>query len=204
MMKVVVFISGRGSNLAAMIADQSTYQITHVISNNKHIKGLETAHNNGISSTYINWQNKSQAEQISLEILAELQPDLIVLAGFMKILSAEFIRHYNNKIINIHPSLLPDFPGLNTHQRVIDANKTIHGATVHFVDKQLDHGQIIAQTKLAVEKTDSAKSLADKIIIKEHKLLNHCVGLIAKRVIYWQNDVLIYNNNPLEKPLIIE
>ena len=204
MMKVVVFISGRGSNLAAMIADQTTYQITHVISNSKHAKGLEIAHNNGISSTYINWQNCHQAEKICLEVLAEQQPGLIVLAGFMKILSAEFVRHYKNKIINIHPSLLPDFPGLNTHQRVIDANKTVHGATVHFVDNQLDHGQIIAQTRLAVEKTDNPQSLADKIIIKEHKLLNHCVGLIAKGVISWQNDVLIYNNNSLEKPLVIE
>lgn len=203
-MNLVVFISGRGSNLEALLKDQSGYQITHVIGNKKNIKGFEIAKQYAVAHSFINWSDKTQAETIANEILSEEQPDLIVLAGFMKILSNDFVNQFKNKIINIHPSLLPAYPGLNTHQRVLDDKQTEHGASVHFVDGLLDHGKVVSQTVINVEKNDTADSLADRLIQKEHKLLIKTVGLIANKQIYWDKNQLLFNNNSLKKPIIIK
>lgn len=203
-MNIVVFISGRGSNLEALLNDQCGYKITHVIGNKKNIKGFEVAKRHGITHSYINWSDKNQAEQIASEIINEEQPELIILAGFMKILSGDFVSRHQNKIINIHPSLLPAYPGLNTHQRVLDDQQTRHGASVHYVDSLLDHGKVISQTYIDVEKNDTAHSLADKLITKEHKLLVATAGLIANNQIYWQENQLLFNDKPLEKPIVIE
>ena len=203
MIKIIVFISGRGSNLAALIEDENKYNICHVISNKKDAKGLSIAQAQGGTNSYINWSDRTRAELIATNIINTEAPDLIVLAGFMKILSTEFTDNFKYKIINIHPSLLPDYPGLNTHQRVLDDNKTIHGASVHFVDGQLDHGKTISQTQITVDNKDTSASLANKLIPKEHKLLTHTVGLIANKQIYWHNDCLLFNGKPLEKPLLI-
>lgn len=202
-MKIVVFISGRGSNLAALLKDQTGYQITHVIANKKNIRGFEIAQHHGITHSYINWTDKLQAEKIATEILDDEQPDLIVLAGFMRVLSAEFVGQFKNKIINIHPSLLPAYPGLNTHQRVLDDQQTEHGASVHYVDSLLDHGQVISQTHIKVNHNDTAATLEEKLITKEHKLLVHTVGQIANQNIYWQGEILMYQDKPLEQPLLI-
>lgn len=204
MIKIVVFISGRGSNLEALLKDENNYQVCHVISNKQDIKGLAIAHAQGVTNSYINWSDRNRAEQISTNIIKGEAPDLIVLAGFMKILSTEFTDRFKNKIINIHPSLLPEYPGLNTHQRVLDDNKTTHGASIHFVDGLLDHGKTISQIQIPVDHNDTAKTLANKLITKEHKLLTLTVGLIAKQQIYWQNGCLLFNGKPLEKPLVIE
>ncbi len=202
-MNIVVFISGRGSNLEALLNDQNNYQITHVIGSKKGIKGFDVAEKHGITHSYINWQDKNRAEAITLEILSEEQPDLIVLAGFMKILSADFVAQFKNKIINIHPSLLPAYPGLHTHQRVLNDKQTEHGASIHFVDSLLDHGQVISQTRIKVNPEDNAESLASKLITKEHKLLVETVGQIANEQIRWHNNTLFHNNIPLEKPIVI-
>ncbi|MCB1584265.1 MAG: phosphoribosylglycinamide formyltransferase [Xanthomonadales bacterium] len=201
-MNIVVFISGRGSNLKALLKDQNGYQVTHVISDKRGIKGFDVAKQFGIPHSYINWKERPKAEAIATEILTEEQPDLIVLAGFMKVLSANFVEKFHHQIINIHPSLLPDYPGLNTHQRVLNDRKTEHGASVHFVDNQLDHGQIISQTRIAVETHDTAESLATKLILKEHKLLVQTVGQIANKYLFWRDNTLFYIDKPLQKPLV--
>lgn len=203
-MKAVVFISGRGSNLDALLRHQDGYQVTHVIANKKNIKGFDVAQNHGVSYSYICWKNKAIAEQIALDIINECQADFIILAGFMKILSADFVSHFKNKIINIHPSLLPDFPGLNTHQRALDDDRKIHGASVHFVDSLLDHGQVISQIHINISTNDTAETLAEKLISKEHKLLTYTVGQIAKQLIFWHNNVLFHENKPLKQPIILE
>lgn len=202
-MNIVVFISGRGSNLEALLNDQNGYQITHVIGNKKGIKGFDVANTHGVKHSYINWQDRSRAEKIAHDVLKDEKPDLIVLAGFMKILSPEFVAHFKKRIINIHPSLLPAYPGLQTHQRVLNDKQTKHGASVHYVDSLLDHGQVISQTHIIIEPDDTAESLANKLIKKEHKLLVQTVGQIATNQITWLNETLYYNDKPLEKPIVI-
>ncbi|MFC3193661.1 phosphoribosylglycinamide formyltransferase [Marinicella sediminis] len=202
-MKVVVLISGRGSNLEALLQDQSGYQITHVISNNPTAKGLEIAHHYGVTNSYLDWTDRQKAEQFLLDISGQEQADLVILAGFMKILSAELVDRLFPKIINIHPSLLPDYPGLNTHQRVLEDQRDWHGATVHLVDSQLDHGPRISQTTIPVTAADNATSLAEKLLRKEHKLLTRTVGLMAQQQILWQDQQLMYKQQPLTKPLMM-
>ncbi len=204
MMNVVVFISGRGSNLTALLDDQQGYNIKHVISNNTEAGGLKIAHERGITNTVINWSDKVRAESFAAEIINQESAELVILAGFMRILSSNFTDTFNQKIINIHPSLLPDYPGLNTHQRVIDDQRGIHGASVHYVDGQLDHGQVISQTKIKVNTNDTATSLANQLIQKEHKLLTFTVGLIAEHKIYWEKNCLIYHNQPLLEPILLK
>ena len=203
-MQVVVLISGRGSNLEALIKQQNNYTITHVISNNFSAKGITIAKNHGITNTCINWSDRIAAENILIKVIQECQADLIVLAGFMRILSAQVLSSFHNKIINIHPSLLPKYPGLNTHQKVIDNKDKMHGATVHLVDNQLDHGRIIAQTQFKVGSEKDAKKLADQLIFKEHKLLTTVMSLIGSSDITWDNDCIYMQNKKMNKPLIVE
>ena len=179
MMNVVVLISGRGSNLEALMNHQEGYQVTHVVSNKATAKGLEIARDRGVTNTYINWQDPNQAEQMLSDLMSTCQPDLIVLAGFMRILSAGFVNQFNNKIINIHPSLLPKYPGLNTHRQVLKNQDPFHGATVHLVTDQLDRGQILAQTKIAVNNQWNEDQLAAALLEKEHELLTRVVGQMA-------------------------
>ena len=204
-MKVVVFISGRGSNLAALLNAQkkSGFEVVHVISNKAAAYGLEIAQQNGVNNSHIVWTDKEKGEQYATEVLNQIKPDLIVLAGFMKVLSADFVAQFENKIINIHPSLLPLYPGLNTHQRAIDDGQTQHGASVHLVDDQLDHGLVLSQCHVDITKNDTAESLADKLISKEHRLLTQTVALIAANKLTW-HDSLSLNDEPLASALVIE
>ncbi|WP_154223425.1 phosphoribosylglycinamide formyltransferase [Marinicella rhabdoformis] len=204
-MKVVVFISGRGSNLAALLNAQQSggFEVVHVISNKASAYGLEIAQENGVNNSHIVWTDKQQGEQYAIEVLNQVKPDLIVLAGFMKVLSAQFVAQFENKIINIHPSLLPLYPGLNTHQRAIDDGQTIHGASVHLVDDQLDHGLVLSQCHVEITQQDTADSLAVKLITKEHRLLTETVALIAANKLTWI-DSLALNGEPLASALVIE
>ncbi len=204
-MKLVVFISGRGSNLAALLKNQAQngYEVAHVISNKASALGLEIAQEHGVNNSHIVWTDRNQGEQHATEILNQVKPDLIVLAGFMKVLSAEFVAQFENKIINIHPSLLPLYPGLNTHQRAINDGQTTHGASVHLVDDQLDHGLVLSQCHIAIEPSDTAESLAKKLISKEHKLLTETVKMIAQGVLTWHNG-LEYSNEPLKQAMVID
>ncbi|WP_223788969.1 phosphoribosylglycinamide formyltransferase [Marinicella meishanensis] len=203
-MRVAVLISGRGSNLAALINHQHGYAIEHVISNNPYAAGLQLARDHGITNTYLNWSNRERAEHMLGELLQQLAVDLVVLAGFMRILSAELVHRFAGKIINIHPSLLPKYPGLNTHQKVLDHQDPWHGATVHLVDEHLDQGPSLAQTTIAVQAGDDANALADRLILQEHKLLTTVVGLIAQGDLIWTDDEVRYHGQTMTQPLMIE
>ena len=169
-----VFISGTGTNLKSLLyffsRKKSRIKIRLILSNNSNAKGLKYAKIFNIKKKIINYRNQKLAENKILLCLNNDKIDLICLAGFMKILSKNFIKRFNGKIINIHPSLLPKYKGLNTHQRVIDKKEKYSGCTVHYVNSMLDSGKIIMQKKVRIEKKDTAKTLSKKILKQEHLL----------------------------------
>ena len=172
--KTAVFISGTGSNLNSLIKfsklKKSPITINIIISNNSKSKGLNFGKIYKIKKKIFNFKKNTSPEK---EILIELQKNkinLICLAGFMKILSKNFINNFNGKILNIHPSLLPKYKGLNTHERAIKNKDNYSGCTVHFVNSKLDSGKIINQKKVKINKKDTPKTLAKKILAQEHKL----------------------------------
>ncbi len=172
--KTAVFISGTGSNLKNLLKFSKKYKspikINCVISDNKNAKGLVYSKKFKIKKKIFKFYKGKNNEKKILDFLKKNQILLICLAGFMKILSKNFIRKFNGKILNIHPSLLPKYKGLNTHQRVIDNNEKFSGCTVHFVNSKLDSGKIILQKKVRVFKNDSPELLAKRILKKEHIL----------------------------------
>ena len=172
--KIAVLISGRGSNLKSLIKyskkKNAKFKIILVISNNAYAKGLGIAKKFKIKNLYISYKNKKKFESQSLKLLEKYKADLICLAGFMKILSNNFINKYSKPILNIHPSLLPKYKGLNAHKRAIENKEKYSGATVHIVNKKLDSGKIIYQKKIRILKTDDKKSLEKKILKIEHKV----------------------------------
>ena len=182
--KTAVFISGNGSNLKALIKfsklKKSPISIDLIISNNTKSKGLYYGSIYKIKKKVFNFENKSLAEKKILRELKKDKIDLICLAGFMKILSKKFIKNFNGKILNIHPSLLPKFKGLNTHERAIENKEIYSGCTVHFVNSKLDSGKIILQKKVKIFKNETPKSLAKKILIQEHKLYPKAICKIFK------------------------
>lgn len=182
MKKIVILISGRGSNMQSIVhaAKNENWpaQIAAVISNKADAAGLEFAREQGIATAVV--ASKGVAERAAYDQLLRQQidhfePDLVVLAGFMRILSAEFVAHYEGRIMNIHPSLLPSFIGLHTHQQALDAGVKFHGATVHFVTAELDHGPIIAQAVVPVMADDDENTLAARVLQQEHQIYPQAV-----------------------------
>ena len=172
--KTAVFISGRGSNLKSLIKfskkKSSPISINLIISNTNKSFGLKYSKIYKIEKKIINFKNSHDAENKILKILIKNKITFICLAGFMKILSKSFIQKFKGKIINIHPSLLPKYKGLDTHKRVIQNKERITGCSVHYVSPKMDSGKIILQTKVKIGKNDSVKSLSRKVLKKEHKL----------------------------------
>tara|TARA_B100000900_G_scaffold405300_1_gene414713 strand:+ start:430 stop:1011 length:582 start_codon:yes stop_codon:yes gene_type:complete len=170
--KTAVFISGNGSNLRNLIKfsklKKSPISIDFIISNNPKSRGLKYAKIFNIKKKTFNFHKQTLAENKTLQILKENKIKLICLAGFMRILSKSFIKKFKGKIINIHPSLLPKYKGLNTHQRILKNKEKYTGCTVHFVTSKLDSGKIIIQKKLKISKKDNPKSLAKKVLAYEH------------------------------------
>ena len=169
-----VFISGRGSNLQSLIkyskTKKSLIKIALVVSDNSNAKGLEYANKSKIDNIFIKYSNRCNFENRSLKLLKKKNVDLICLAGFMKILSGSFIKGFYKPILNIHPSLLPKYKGLNTHNRVLKNKEKYSGATVHIVNQTLDSGKIILQKKVKILKSESGKSLEKKILKIEHEI----------------------------------
>ena len=184
-LNISVFISGRGSNLLSLIKyskiKKSKIKINLIITNNKFSKGLEFAKKNKIKNYTIDYSKKKQAEYKILEYLRKNKIDLICLAGFMKILSSSFIKKFKNPILNIHPSLLPRYKGLNTHRRAIENKDKFSGATVHFVTPKLDSGKIILQKKVRILKSDTEQTLAKKVLKIEHKLYPAAIEKFLKK-----------------------
>jgi phosphoribosylglycinamide formyltransferase-1 len=173
-LKCAVFISGTGSNLKSLIQfakkKNSPISIELIISDNPKAKGLKFGKIFKISKKVFNYKNKIIAEKKIISEINNEKIKLICLAGFMRILSKNFIKRFKGKILNIHPSLLPKYKGLNTHKRVLSNNEKYSGCTVHFVNSKLDSGKIILQKKVNISKFDTVKSLSKKILIQEHKL----------------------------------
>ena len=171
--KTAVFISGTGSNLKSLIQfsklKKSPIVIEMIISNNAKSKGLQYANIYKIKKRVFDFK-KSLSEKVIIDELKQNNINLICLAGFMKILSKSFIKNFKGKILNIHPSLLPKYKGLNTHEKAIKNKDKYSGCTVHFVNSRLDSGKIINQKKVKINKFDTPKKLAKKILIQEHKL----------------------------------
>ena len=172
--KTAVFISGTGSNLKKLIKfsykKKSPISIKLVISNNKNANGLKYANKKRIEKKIINFIKPKESEKKILTLLNKRKIKFICLAGFMKILSNKFIKKFKGKIVNIHPSLLPKYKGLNTHKKVLENKEKFSGCTVHYVTSQLDSGKIILQKQVKITKTDTEKTLKIKILKEEHKL----------------------------------
>ena len=182
MKSIVILISGRGSNMEAILAANLPLNIRAVISNRPDAKGLDTARSHGIAAVALdhkNYPSRNAFDVALAEVINRHQPDYIVLAGFMRILTAGFIGQFANRIINIHPSLLPAFTGLHTHQRALDSGVKIHGATVHFVTPELDHGPIIIQAAVPVLPGDTSESLSKRVLQQEHRIYPQALAWLA-------------------------
>lgn len=183
--RLVILISGRGSNMQSIIraidAGELNAEIVAVISNRPDAAGLQTAAAAGIDTQLINHRDFDSREAFDIELaraIDQYQPDFVILAGFMRILTAEFVKHFARKLINIHPSLLPKFKGLHTHQRAIEAGEQEHGASVHFVTAELDDGPVILQAKVPVLVDDTPETLAARVLVEEHKLYPDAIKLL--------------------------
>ena len=195
MKKIVVLISGGGSNLEAIAKACQTgnvpASIELVISNQPNVKGLERAQKFHLMNKVIenqDFNSREEFDQALLEQILPIEPDLVVLAGFMRILSNNFVEALNGKLINIHPSLLPDYPGLNTHKQAIENGDIMHGISVHYVSKDLDGGPIITQGALKIDPTQSEAKLINRIHKIEHDIFPRVIADIAKGYITLQGD----------------
>ena len=182
--KACILISGTGSNLESIIKSSRDYnfpiKIELIISNNINAKGLKLAKKYSIHYKFFSSKNRKTFEKNSLFEIKKRRIKFLCLAGFMKVLSTSFIKTFGYKIINIHPSLLPKYKGLNTHKRVLKNNEKYSGCTVHFVTPKLDSGKIISQKKILIDKNETEKSLKKKILIQEHKLYPQSIISVFK------------------------
>lgn len=185
-LRVVVLISGNGSNLQAIIdtskQEPGLYEVVAVISNREEAFGLERAEREGISSAVVNhaaYDSRESYDHALMQIIDAFEPELVVLAGFMRILTPGFVRHYAGRMLNIHPSLLPEYKGLNTHQRAIDAGDRVHGCSVHFVTEELDDGPVVLQAEVPILEEDTAETLADRVHVQEHIIYPEAVRRFA-------------------------
>ena len=173
MKSVVLLISGRGSNMQAIVEAQLPVTISAVISNRPDAKGLDYAAQRGIATAIVDHEKFATREAFDAELamkIDEHQPDFVILAGFMRVLTPGFVNHFLERLINIHPSLLPAFTGLHTHERALESGVKLHGCTVHFVTAELDHGPIIIQAAVPVLPGDNAASLAARVLQQEHSI----------------------------------
>ena len=192
--KVAVFISGNGKNLQALIdaciAPRYPAEIVLVISNTANAKGIVRAREAGITTRIIDHTNYSSREEFDTELsmtLSNSQCKLVCLAGFMRILSESFVNTWPNSILNIHPSLLPSFPGTKTHERALEAGVKVSGCTLHFVTAELDAGPIIGQAAVPILDNDTPKTLANRVLIEEHKLYALGLELVANKILKNKN-----------------
>ncbi|WP_144111907.1 phosphoribosylglycinamide formyltransferase [Paraburkholderia sp. BCC1886] len=184
MKKIVILISGRGSNMEAIVRASSAEawpaQVAAVIANRPDAAGLAFAASHGIATAVVDHRQFPDRDSFDAALATEIDrfaPDLVALAGFMRVLTAGFVDRYAGRMLNVHPSLLPSFPGLKTHQQALDAGVRLHGASVHFVTSQLDHGPIVAQAAVPVVDGDTPAALAERVLATEH--------IIYPRAVRW-------------------
>ncbi|RZL10220.1 MAG: phosphoribosylglycinamide formyltransferase [Rubrivivax sp.] len=187
MKNIVILISGRGSNMEAIVQacaqEQWPARVVAVISNKPEAAGLRFAAERGIATAVVDHRQFDSREAFDAELARVVEgftPDAVVLAGFMRILTEGFVRCFEGRMLNVHPSLLPAFTGLHTHQRAIDAGCKVAGATVHFVTPELDHGPIVAQAVVPVLPGDTAQALSDRVLVQEHQLYPQAVRWLVE------------------------
>jgi phosphoribosylglycinamide formyltransferase-1 len=202
--KIVVLISGGGTNLQAIInaCNDENYpaEVVAVVSNKVDAYGLTRANNAGIKAVSLSHKAFSSREAYDQALIQEIDTfnaDLIVLAGFMRILTPQFVQHFQGKLINIHPSLLPKYQGLNTHQRAIDAGDDVHGVSVHFVTEELDGGPVILQAKVPIFDGDSSEELADRVHEQEHRIYPLVIKWFAQNRLAMNDDTAVLDGNTL-------
>ncbi len=207
-LNIVVLISGSGSNLQAIIdaiADGKLHaRITAVISNRPHVKGLQRARDAGIPAEtldHTDFDSRESFDQSLIKLIDQYQPGLVVLAGFMRILTDDFVSHYDGRMLNIHPSLLPEFRGLNTHQRALDANVRQHGVSVHYVSNELDGGPLVLQAVIDVNENDTAETLQQKVHQQEHIIYPMVIEWVAQQRLQVINQQVYLDNKALDSPL---
>jgi phosphoribosylglycinamide formyltransferase-1 len=195
MKRIVILISGRGSNMEAILrtalAEQWPAQIAAVISNKAEAVGLTTAGKAGIAAVAVEHHDYPDRERFDAALAGAIDrfaPDLVVLAGFMRILTPGFVHHYHGRLLNIHPSLLPSFPGLATHRQALEAGVKFHGATVHFVTAELDHGPIVEQAVVPVLEDDTEAVLAARVLAQEHVIYPRAVRDFVEGRIWLDGD----------------
>lgn len=206
-LNIVVLISGSGSNLQAIIdainAGKLHAKISAVVSNRPNVKGLERAKFAGITThtlDHTKFESREAFDQQLMRTIDQYQPQLIILAGFMRILTDDFVAHYNGRMLNIHPSLLPEFKGLNTHQRALDANVSQHGVSVHYVSNELDGGLVVLQAVMDMQTDDTAESLQQRIHSLEHVIYPMVIEWIAQQQLEVIDQQVYLNKQKLTSP----
>ena len=204
MIKIAVLVSGSGSNLQALIDANLSGQIVGVISNKPEAYALERAKKAGIQTAVIEhkqYPNREAFDDVMHQQLLDWNVDLVVLAGFMRILSAKFVKAWEGKMLNIHPSLLPNYKGMHTHQRVLNTGDVLHGCTVHYVTAELDAGQALAQGLLKVNVHDDVNTLADRVHVLEHVIYPQVVEWICSGTIRHTERGVLYRGQAMQEPV---
>lgn len=195
MKRIVILISGRGSNMQAILEADLPVETAAVISNKPTAKGLEIAAQHGVATAVVDhreYADRAAFDAALADKIDTFAPDLVVLAGFMRILTADFVNRYQGRLINIHPALLPAFPGLDTHEKALAEGVKIHGCTVHFVTPTVDHGPIVAQAAVPVLADDTPDSLAARVLEQEHLIYPQAIRWFAEgRLTLNQNKVMM-------------
>ncbi|HEX7719414.1 MAG TPA: phosphoribosylglycinamide formyltransferase [Woeseiaceae bacterium] len=206
-----VLISGGGSNLQALIDATRdgllALDIVVVVSNRPNVAGLDRARRAGIATECIisaDSRSRDAFDNALTDTLDAYRPDLLLLAGFMRILTPACVQRYSGRMLNIHPSLLPDYPGLDTHRRVLEAGDRWHGCTVHFVTEDLDGGPAIMQGRVPVMPDDNAEGLAARVLSVEHRIYPRAAALLASGRLEWRNGNVLLDGQPLLKPLQLD
>lgn len=210
-MRIVVLASGRGSNLEALIDAQRDARlpisIVAVFSDRADARALEVARAAGIAAIHLDpraFGSRREFDEALFAAIAGARPDLVVLAGFMRILDPAAFAPWLGRIINIHPSLLPKYPGLHTHRRALEAGDRLHGASVHFVSAELDGGPVLGQVRLDIRAGDTPDSLARRLLPQEHRLLVACAALLASGRVHWTTEGVHLDGLPLARPLQLD
>ena len=203
-MRIAVLVSGNGSNLQALIDANLSGQIIGVLSNKADAYALQRAEKANIATAVIShkdYPNRESFDDAMHQQLLAWQIDLVILAGFMRILTPNFVNQWQGKMLNIHPSLLPFYKGINTHQRVLNTGDRLHGCTVHFVTAELDAGQSIAQSAIQVSLHDNVESLAQRVHELEHFIYTQVAEWLCNGQLTWTNGQAYFNKKPLERPI---
>lgn len=206
--RIVVLVSGGGTNLQALMdaaaADKLGGNIVAVISNRPDAGGLDRARQAGITATTVNhrdFNNREAFDAELIQVIDEHRPDLVVLAGFMRILTSGFVQHYQGRLLNIHPSLLPRYPGLHTHQRALEAGDREHGATVHFVTEDLDGGPAAVCARVPVKDNDTPERLAARVLVQEHHIYPMAVRWFCQQRLVLDGARAVFDGQTLSVPV---